>query len=156
MRSKLLLRLSTESTTSGLDGEDVKRLVDEGFAVGGHTFNHCNLEELKDNVQLRQEIVGDKMRLEKMAETKIQVFAYPFGAYQNPEINLTEVLRESGYKGAVTTVSGFNTVGTSPYLLHRELTYASMPGSVFRARVYGNYDAVRFLKQRVGKILPGK
>ena len=156
MRSRLFLSLDSGSTTGGLTGEDMGKFVEEGFIVGGHTSNHCNLAELKDCVELRHEIVEDKMKLEKITGRKIQFFAYPFGAYQNPEINLTHVLRESGYRGAVTTVSGFNASSTSPYLLHRELTHASMPGWVFRARVLGNYDAVRFLKHQVLKIFPGK
>lgn len=147
MRSKLLLTPSPQRIPGGLDSDDVKRIVDEGFTVGGHTINHCILSEPRDNVQLRYEITEDKMRLERILGIKIQYFAYPSGAYHNPEIDLTEVLRESGYRGAITTVPGFNSTSTNPYLLHRELTCASMPGPVFSARVYGNYDAVRFLKQ---------
>jgi peptidoglycan/xylan/chitin deacetylase (PgdA/CDA1 family) len=153
MRSKLFLKLTPRSITGGLNVEDVRKFVEEGFTVGGHTLNHCNLAELRDSVQLRYEIAEDKKRLEKIIGRKIEYFAYPFGAYQNPKINLAEVLRESGYRGAVTTASGFNSVSTSPYLLHREITYASMPGWVFRSRVCGNYHAVRFLKQKISMIL---
>ena len=152
MRSKLLIKLRPGSITGGLNVEDVRKFVDEGFTVGGHTLNHCNLAGLRDSVQLKYEITEDKMRLERIIGKKIDYFAYPFGAYQNPEINLAEVLKESGYRGAVTTVSGFNSVGTSPYFLHREITYASMPGRVFRARVYGNYHVVRFLKRQANTI----
>ena len=81
---------------------------------------------------------------------RIQSVQNPYNLLQRAwDINLAEVLMEVGYRGAVTTISGFNTVGTNPYLLHREITDASMPGWVFRARVYGNYDAVRFLKQQI-------
>ena len=152
MRSKLLLKPGSRSLTGGLDLKDVRKLAEEGFTVGGHTVNHSNLVELRDNTQLRCEIVEDKMRLEGITGKNIPYFAYPFGAYENPEINLTEVLRESGYRGAVTTVSGFNRVGTNPYLLHREITNASMSGQVFRARVYGNYHAVWSLKQQINMV----
>lgn len=148
-RSKLLLKQTPQGTTGCLNTEDVKRIVEEGFTVGGHTLNHCNLAQLRDTVQLRYEIAEDKLRLERLTGTRIDYFSYPFGAYQNPKINITEVLRESGYNGAVTTISGFNSIETNPYLLHREITYPSMPDWVFRARVYGNYDAVRFLKQNI-------
>lgn len=148
IRSKLLLKPTPHRRiTGGLNFEDVRRIVEEGFTVGGHTLNHCNLAELRDSVQLRYEIAEDKMRLERLTGTKIEYFSYPFGAYQNPVINVTEVLRESGYRGAVTTISGFNSITSNPYLLHREITYASMHKWVFTARAHGNYDAVRFLKQ---------
>ena len=147
VRSKLFSTMGFRRITGGLNFEDVRRIVEEGFIVGGHTINHCNLAELRDSVQVRYEIAEDKLRLEKITGTKIEYFSYPSGAYHNPEINLVEMLRELRYRGAVTAVSGFNSVGSSPYLLHRELTGASMPVRLFRARVYGNYDAVRFLKQ---------
>jgi peptidoglycan/xylan/chitin deacetylase (PgdA/CDA1 family) len=153
IRSKLLLKLGSRGIMGSLNFEDVRMIAQEGFTVGGHTLNHCNLTEILDDAQLRYEITEDKIRLERITGTKIKYFAYPSGAYHNPEINLTDVLRESGYRGAVTTVSGFNIAGLNPYLLHRELTGASMPEPVFRARVYGNYDAVRFLKQQISKIL---
>jgi len=154
IRSKLLLKQTLYRKISGvLNSEEVKRIVEEGFTVGGHTLNHCNLAELRDTVQLRYEIAEDKLRLERLTGKKINYFAYPFGAYQNPEINLIGVLRELGYRGAVTTIPGFNSIETNPYLLHRELTYASMSGWLFRAKSYGNYDAVRFLKQWRGMVL---
>jgi peptidoglycan/xylan/chitin deacetylase (PgdA/CDA1 family) len=147
MRSKLLLKLSPQSITGGLSAEDVRNLVEQGFTVGGHSLNHYNLAELRDSDRLIYEIAEDKMKLERITGRKVEYFAYPFGIHQNPEIKLTEVLYKNGYRGAVTTVSGFNSVSADPYLLHREITYAAMPGWVFRARTYGNYDAVRFLKQ---------
>lgn len=138
--------------TGGLTCDDLRNIAEEGFAIGGHTLNHYNLAELRNSTQLRYEIAEDKTRLENIIGKRIQFFAYPFGALHNPEINLTDVLRDCGYIAAVTTVSGFNRGSTNPYLLHREITHASMPGSVFKARTHGNYDAVQFLKQQVNKI----
>lgn len=153
IRSRLMLtQTSHRRATGGLSLEDVRRIVEEGFTIGGHTLNHSNLAELQNSVQLRYEITEDKLRLEKITGTKIKYFSYPFGAYHNPQIDITKMLRESGYRGAVTTVPGFNSVRSNPYLLHRDITSALMAGPVFRARVYGNYDAVRFLKQK-GRII---
>jgi peptidoglycan/xylan/chitin deacetylase (PgdA/CDA1 family) len=153
MQSKLLLPSELGRKAGGLSLQDVRRLVDEGFTVGGHTVNHYNLAELQDEDQLRYEISEDRVRLKRMTGAKIEYFSYPFGAYQHPRINLTDVLRDSGYRGAVTTASGFNSGDTSPYLLNRELTPALMPEWVFRARAYGNYDAVRFVRERINGVL---
>jgi len=151
IRSNLLLTKHCR-TSGGLSFGDVKRIVEKGFNIGGHTLSHCNLSGLLGVDQLRREINEDKLNLERMMGTKIDYFSYPSGAYQNPRINLIDVLKESGYKGAVTTVSGFNSVETNPYLLHRELTGASMPEKVFKSRVYGNYNAVMFITQRIPMI----
>ncbi len=149
MRTNLLITPELKRITGCLNAEDVSRIVDEGFMVGGHTLTHCIIEEFRDNVQLRYEITEDKMRLEKITGRKIEYFAYPFGVHHNPEIDIIEILSEAGYKGALITASGFNNTDSNPYLLHRELTSASTPECVFRARVYGNYDAVIFIKRLI-------
>jgi len=153
MRSKFFIAPSPKKIMRGLNFEDLRRIFRNGFSIGGHTLNHCNLGKLGDVAQIRHEIVEDKMRLEKVLGRKIEYFSYPFGAHYNPKLNLIEILKESGYKGAVTTVSGFNSVRSNSYLLHREITPVSMPGRVFRARVYGNYDAVSFIKKWALKML---
>ncbi len=93
-----------------------------------------------------REVVWDKKRLESIVGKEIHYFAYPFGAYQNANVDPISVLKEAGYKGAVTTVAGFNTAETNAYLLHRELTGTPTPVCVFKARAFGAYDGVLFLK----------
>lgn len=153
LSSKLSFTPTPQSREEGLDDEDIRKIVGEGFAIGGHTLNHCILGHIRDRKQVEHEIVDDKMRLERISGVNIKYFAYPSGEYCNPEIDLVEVLKETGYRGAVTTVAGHNKIGSAPYLLHRELTRASMPKPVFKARVYGNNDAVRFIKKWTHKFL---
>jgi len=152
MRSKIFLTQRIEGSPRGLTADDVKSIAAEGFGIGGHTLNHRNMGKLRDSAQAKNEIAEDKKRLEKITGTSIEYFAYPSGAFNNREIDLKQVLLESGYKGALTTVPGFNTIRTDPFLLHRELTRAMMGRQTFKARVYGNYDAIRFLKGRLLKI----
>jgi peptidoglycan/xylan/chitin deacetylase (PgdA/CDA1 family) len=153
VRSKLLSQPDDSGKlTGGLGIEDLKQIVQSGFTVGGHTVNHCDLAEQGDEDRLRYEIAEDKRRLEQITGKPVAYFAYPTGKYVNPKIRLADVLKESGYKGAVTTVSGFNRAGTNPFFLHRELTDASMQERVFRARVLGNYDAVRSLKRGMRRV----
>jgi peptidoglycan/xylan/chitin deacetylase (PgdA/CDA1 family) len=151
MRNNLFIWLPSRRNSGGLSYEDVRSIAEAGFTIGGHTSNHSNLGQLQDRNNIRYEIAEDKMQLERMTRTKINYFAYPSGVFLNPAIDLVEVLKESGYKGAVTTVPGFNTIESNPFLLRRDLTSATMPGPVFRARAYGNYDLVQFIKERVLK-----
>lgn len=150
IKSKLLLnRTPSRYSESGLSPNDIKSIVEDGFDVGGHTLSHCNLSNLRERKKISCEIVEDKQRLEKMAGRKIKYFSYPLGVDTNPDVDLLGVLRDSGYHGAVTTNPGFNGQHTNRYYLHRELTSASMPLGVFKARVYGNYDAVGYLKKLI-------
>ncbi len=146
MRTNLLLSPEQDSGIEGLSADDVQRLVADGFTIGGHTVSHCNLAEQHDRKRLIYEVAEDKRRLENVTGTRIEYFAYPFGAYRNPAIDLVEILKDCGYIGAVSTISGLNTESTNSFLLHRELTPASLSEWVFRARACGNYDAIRFLK----------
>ena len=149
IRSRLFKKLAPRKITGGLSFEDVRSIIEAGFTVGGHTMNHSVLDELSGIDQLKYEIIEDKIKVENITGRKIDYFSYPCGVCRNQDMDITEVLREAGYKGAVTTLIGFNTLKTNPFFLRRENTNASMPASVFRSRVYGNYDAVYYLKQRI-------
>ncbi|GEM_PF-548247 len=135
-----------QNTMGKVGRADVRRIAEEGFAVGGHTISHLNLARLTDRSRVEYEIIEDKMRLEDITGKAVDYFAYPSGAFQNPAINIINILQQTGYKGAVTTNPGFNYVGSNPYTLHRELTRASMHEQVFQARALGNYAAVTMIK----------
>jgi peptidoglycan/xylan/chitin deacetylase (PgdA/CDA1 family) len=141
---------SNKKTTGSLTGKELRKLSKGGFSIGGHTCNHVNMAALSDINELRCEIQIDKMELEKITGTKVEYFAYPFGFYQNLRIDLVRILRESGYRGALTLVPGLINADTNSYCLHRDLVSASMPMPVFKARLLGNQDGVMFLRRMFG------
>jgi peptidoglycan/xylan/chitin deacetylase (PgdA/CDA1 family) len=146
LRSNLKTNLES---TGALTGADVRRLAEDGFTIGGHTFTHVNMEEVSSQSDILREIVSDKEKLQSIIGKNVNYFAYPFGGWNNPKINLIDLLKEAGYKAAVTTVAGFNTpTETNSYLLHRDLTGTPTPVYVFKARALGTYDAVSFLKRQ--------
>ena len=141
---------SNRLTTGSLSVEGLRKLAEQGFAIGGHTSSHVNLTKVSDVNELCREIKKDMHELERMAGTTVKYFAYPFGLHRHPLIDLGQVLQESGYRGAVTTVPGFNTTKTNGFFLRRDLVDASLPLSVFKARFHGNYDGVRFVRDLLG------
>lgn len=142
--------MRSRQTTGSLGAEGLRKLAEQGFAIGGHTSKHANLAELWDINELRSEIQKDKRKLEKMAGTRVEYFAYPFGFYRNTHIDLMKVLQESGYRGAVTIIPGFNTANTNRFLLRRDIVDASLPLSAFKARLLGNQDGVIVVRRVVG------
>ena len=49
-------RLKTDcQTTGGLTEDDVRRLAEEGFTIGGHTFTHVNLAEMSNRAEMLRE-----------------------------------------------------------------------------------------------------
>ena len=137
-------------TTGALNSEDLRKLVEQGFTVGGHTVNHVNLSKLRAMAEIRREVILDKQKLESIAHSSIKYFAYPFGEYHNPNTNLVSLLKEVGYEGAVTLIPGFNRNGVNPYRLFRELTGVPMSSPVFKARVFGAYDGINSVRRLFG------
>jgi len=147
-RDFLLKNLKSNRQSSGsLTAEGLRRLAEDGFAIGGHTCNHINMAEIDDINKLHYEVQKDKEELERISKTSLKYFAYPFGYHFNANIDLVGVLKKSGYQGAVTLVPGLITAGTDSFFLHRDLVNASMPMSAFKARLLGNYDAVMYVRK---------
>ena len=138
---------SSRPSTGCLNVVGLRKLAESDFAIGGHTSNHTDLTELCDINELRSEIQKDKKELERMTGTKVDYFAYPFGFHRNAHFDLVRVLQESGYRGAVTIVPGFNAASTNRFLLRRDIVDASLPMSVFKARFLGNQDPVIFIRR---------
>ncbi len=135
--------------TGGLTAQDVRRMANEGFTVGGHTCQHSNLAEVHSRDDLLCDILTDKRKLEEIIGREIHYFAYPFGACRNPNLDLIGVLKEAGYRGALTTIPGFNGDSTNCYLLHRDLIAVPTSIAALKARVLGTYDAVSSVKRLV-------
>lgn len=71
--------------------------------IGGHGLNHISLTSISLD-QANYEISEDKKQLENIINTKVNIFAYPYGDYNDEIIGL---LKKNGYKGARTVVSTY-------------------------------------------------
>jgi peptidoglycan/xylan/chitin deacetylase (PgdA/CDA1 family) len=86
-----------------LSNEHVQEMVDSDvFELGGHTITHPYLPNtlLKDK---QYEMLECKKMLETQFKTKISSFAYPFGIYDNEDVN---IIKKGNYSSAVTTYEG--------------------------------------------------
>ncbi len=99
-----------------LSDQQVIQLLDSGrFELGGHTHSHANLNSLNHHQKIA-EIKGSKDALEKIFNTSVTSFAYPFGIYSDED---TELVKQSGYSNAVTTDAGLDDLSQSLYKLKR-------------------------------------
>ena len=89
----------------------------EFIDIGGHTFNHVNLDKLQYN-EAYKEIFEGKRFLEELLLKEINTFAYPFGKKCNYNLNTISIVREIGFLGAVTT-NRFKNGKASIYELNR-------------------------------------
>ncbi|MBU6430814.1 MAG: polysaccharide deacetylase family protein [Patescibacteria group bacterium] len=77
----------------------IKELSAAGMIIGDHSKSHPYLFKITDKDELRQEIIGSREILENNLGKKIDIFAYPFGRY-NEEI--IAILKENGFVAART------------------------------------------------------
>ncbi|MCC7486344.1 MAG: polysaccharide deacetylase family protein [Burkholderiales bacterium] len=105
----------------------VKRLSDEGMEIGGHTTNHPVLAALGE-AEARSEIEENKRRLEDITGAPVRLFAYPNGKpgrdYRREHVAL---VRQAGYRAAVSTAHGTAGPGCDPYQLPRMSPWERRP-----------------------------
>jgi len=103
---------------SMLTWDQVREMHQRGIGLGAHTITHPILTRLPlDKAQ--HEIEGSKRAIEAAIGAPIQLFAYPAGTRADVSHAIKEVVRRSGFQGAVTTIFGFNSPETDPYALRR-------------------------------------
>jgi peptidoglycan/xylan/chitin deacetylase (PgdA/CDA1 family) len=77
----------------------LKSLSSSLVALGSHSFNHLNLSQL-DSERARYEIDDSRHRLAKLTDREVDLFAFPYGAYNERVI---EICKSAGYKHVYTT-----------------------------------------------------
>lgn len=86
-----------------LTWSQIREMDNAGMTIGGHTRTHPFLPSITDKADLENEIINGK----KIAETKlghpIQIFAYPFGNYNDQIIT---VVKKAGYVAARSAYKG--------------------------------------------------
>ena len=85
-----------------LSWHQVKKLQAARMIIGGHTASHPELPKVTDIATLNEEIIRSKETTEAELGRTIGTFAYPFGEYNQQDINVVE---QAGYSSA-RTVAG--------------------------------------------------
>ncbi len=102
-----------------LTQEQLRELSALGVDIGAHTLTHPILATL-DSAHALREIAASKARLEERLQKEVPLFAYPNGK-ENSDWNESHVamVREAGFKAAVTTESGVCAPGVDSFRLPR-------------------------------------
>jgi len=99
-----------------LTWSQISELAGSGLVlIGNHTLNHPWLSKL-ERAEENNQIVSAKNIIEQNTGIKTDLFAYPYG---NSNDIAKEILKENGFAGAVTTVSGWTQCANLPYDLQR-------------------------------------
>jgi peptidoglycan/xylan/chitin deacetylase (PgdA/CDA1 family) len=102
-----------------------------------HTLTHPVLTTLPAD-DARREIAASKQSVENELGRQARIFCYPGGYYSPREV---ELVRESGFRAAVTCEFGANFAPFAHNELRRTIVERSDPLWLFRARLGGATDA---------------
>lgn len=94
---------------------EIRALAGSGVDIGSHTANHMWLGKT-EKTAVMNEVQDSKAILEDILGREVPHFAYPFGSW-SPMAR--DAVIEAGYRGACSTMSGWNRKNTDPYLLRR-------------------------------------
>ncbi len=78
---------------------EIKLWIKNGMKIGSHSRNHRKLT-LVDRDEMIQEVSSSKYDLEKLIDTKIDTFCYPYGIYNK---NVVDIVKKN-YEYALTTM----------------------------------------------------
>ena len=125
----------TQPAVLGL--EEIAELDRAGpLGFEAHTVTHPNLLAL-DERTARDEIARCKTELEQRLGRAVTAFAYPTGLFGERERRL---VREAGFRLAVSCEPGLNVRGTDRFALHRRQIDARDSLLDFEAKIAGGHD----------------
>jgi peptidoglycan/xylan/chitin deacetylase (PgdA/CDA1 family) len=130
--------------------DQLKDLLRRDMTIGSHSRTHPNLLEVTE-AQAREEIAGSKTDLERALGTRIDLFAYPYGAHHRIQVDL---VRKAGYSAAFSAGGGAQNTRLGMFWLFRHGLSPDMNGpedrqafAPLRGTLRGLY---RDLRKRLG------
>ncbi len=114
-----------------LTWDQLREMQAYGMTIGSHTVDHLELSKLSLAEQ-KNEIFQSKAKIESELGTSVDYFCYPNGKFNQTTLSL---LRQAGYKLAVTTAPGTAKRGDNPLLLKRVFVNGLNDLADFKRRV---------------------
>jgi len=104
--------------------KQLRRLKAEGFTIGSHTVFHTDLTKKKEGetesdflARITRELFESKKIIDRKLKQDTFIFAYPYGRYDQ---TTAQLVREAGYKVAVSVRRGGNPFFANPLSLRRD------------------------------------
>ncbi len=99
---------------------EIQKMEESGWvSFGAHTMHHPILAYLSDHAEAQHEVEECRTLLSQQLGHEVRTFAYPVGQIQHIGAEVVDTVQRAGYDWAVTTMYGFNTPRSNPYLLRR-------------------------------------
>ena len=98
LRGTFYICSNLPNTASNLLTPAMTRTIADAQEIGAHTVTHARLTEIPEEA-VRREVCDSKSDLEQLLGRPVDMFCYPFGAYNEAVRN---VVQEAGFRGART------------------------------------------------------
>jgi peptidoglycan/xylan/chitin deacetylase (PgdA/CDA1 family) len=100
-----------------LTDREICALADRpGHTIGAHTTHHLALTAQTADTK-RKEILESKATLERVVHQPVELFAYPYGEFDG---EIVSIVKDAGFRAAVTVQPGLVAGGTNRLLLPRQ------------------------------------
>lgn len=90
------------SGASSLADWQIRAMADAGHEIGSHSISHPDLTTLSD-ARLWSELVDSRARLQAVSGQSVDIFAYPYGAWNS---RVAATVEAAGYRAAVAAWGG--------------------------------------------------
>lgn len=114
--------------------------------IGSHTVNHSRLTQC-DGAALKSELADSKAYLEDLLGAEIDSISYPHGAVNR---RVRDAAQEAGYTIGATSRFDVNEHGCDPLLVCRTDVWAIDDVTVFRQKLRGDWDWMRWRRADPG------
>jgi peptidoglycan/xylan/chitin deacetylase (PgdA/CDA1 family) len=121
--------------------DEARELRDAGVELGGHTVGHQILSRLDANAQ-HAEIEGGAASIKREIGS-VATFAYPWGRRWDFDEHSQRIVREAGFKCAVTMHAGTNDARTDRFALRRLALDDQARLHLLVAEACGGFDLLR-------------
>jgi peptidoglycan/xylan/chitin deacetylase (PgdA/CDA1 family) len=122
-----------------MSGSQLRELDPAVVTIGSHSVRHRVLAGLTRQA-VEREVRQSREQLQELLGRPVTLFAYPFGELATYTMQTQEVLRETGYRAAVSTRSGTYGSAKGLYELRRiELHGGDSPAEML-SRLAGDWD----------------
>jgi peptidoglycan/xylan/chitin deacetylase (PgdA/CDA1 family) len=109
----------------------IREMAGSGWEIGSHGCRHLELAKATESEQ-RDEIFRSKSEIESLLGMTPEFYAYPFGSYAKP---VKGMLREAGYRGAVSMFSKEASVTADRFCLRRIMPHRGDSALSFRIKL---------------------
>lgn len=129
--------LYEEHLLSPCTWNQLKEMVSSGLVeIGAHTVGHRILTRLSEE-NGQKELIESKNQIESQLNATCAHFAYPNGSSGDFNTVTEKWVKDAGFKSAVTTIEGFNTLYSNPFTLNRLGIYGHYTPAGFASMVSG-------------------